>query len=112
MHACTLIYNHDSFSIQSNLFFSAGPEMETDGAGVMVKTKTIWKGREILKVYFMNPEVLVSWHIGVTPQQMLDWANEAWSKDPNSKVPKFEQCDSIRRGDIRVKFAGKPSIFM
>ena len=50
----------------------------------------------------------MSWGIEVTTRQILDWANEAWSKDPNSNVPKFELCETMNKADIRVKFAGKP----
>ncbi len=64
--ACTC---HDNifFSTQSDPLFSAVPKVENehhDGAGVVVKTKTIWNGREILKVHFMNPSVqyLLSGH--------------------------------------------------
>ena len=57
----------------------------------------------------MNPPVLDSWRIGVTTQQILDWANEAWRKDPmNSNIPEFNLCEVLNKADIRVKFAGKP----
>ena len=100
-------------NIQTIHFCSTGPELDElppqvetehhDGAAAVVRCEQLWKGRERLNVYFMNPEVLVSWDIGVTTQQTLDWANKAWSK---SNVPQFIVCDSIRRADIRVKFAG------
>ena len=112
------LYSAICFSIQNICFCSTGPECEPlppqaetehhDGAAAVVQCELIWKEREILKVYFMNPPVLDSWGIGVTTQQILDWANEAWRKDPNSKVPKFELCGTSRRADVRVKFAGKP----
>ena len=112
------LYSAICFSIQNICFCSTGPECEPlppqaetehhDGAAAVVQCELIWKEREILKVYFMNPPVLDSWGIGVTTQQILDWANEAWSKDPDSKVPKFKLYETSRRADVRVKFAGKP----
>ncbi len=74
----------------------------------MVQCEKVWKGRETLKVHFMNPKVLESWGIGVTPEQILDWANEAWWKGEDSNVPKFKPCEVLNKVDIRVKFAGKP----
>ncbi|XP_064383884.1 uncharacterized protein LOC135332900 [Halichondria panicea] len=96
-------------------FCSTGPECEPlplqaetehhDGAAAVVQCEKVWQ-REILKVYFMNPPVLDSWRIGVTTQQILDWANEAWRKDPmNSNIPEFNLCEVLNKADIRVKFA-------
>ncbi len=109
------LYSAICFSIQ---FCSTGPECEPlplqaetehhDGAAAVIKCEKVWQ-REILKVYFMNPPVLDSWRIGVTTQQILDWANEAWRKDPmNSNIPEFNLCEVLNKADIRVKFAGKP----
>ncbi len=85
------------------------PPVEEDPgmSGAAVTKKYLWKEREILKVYFMNPLVLESWDIGMTTQQILDWANGAWRKTPNTKIPEFINCVDARRNDIRVKFAGK-----
>ncbi|XP_064383890.1 uncharacterized protein LOC135332901 [Halichondria panicea] len=100
-------------------FCSTGPECEPlplqaetehhDGAAAVVQCEKVWKGRETLKVHFMNPKVLESWGIGVTPEQILDWANEAWWKGEDSNVPKFKPCEVLNKVDIRVKFAGTKS---
>ncbi len=52
----------------------------------MVLYEKVWKEREILYVQFINPEALENWDIEVTPQQILDWANEAWRKGEDSNV--------------------------
>ncbi len=74
----------------------------------MVLYEKVWKEREILYVQFINPEALENWDIEVTPQQILDWANEAWRKGEDSNVPEFKLYEVLNKVDIRVKFAGKP----
>lgn len=63
----------------------------------------IWKGREVLKVVFLNPEVLSQW--GLTIGTVLDWAN-LWNADHRNKVPVFAQASNLRRADIRVMCSG------
>ncbi|XP_064383861.1 uncharacterized protein LOC135332882 isoform X2 [Halichondria panicea] len=58
----------------------------------------IWAGRELLKVTFLNPDVLNSW--GLTRDNILDWA-KVWDVG-NEKVPTFKQVPKASRADIRV----------
>ncbi len=62
----------------------------------------IWAGRELLKVTFLNPDVLNSW--GLTRDNILDWA-KVWDVG-NEKVPTFKQVPKASRADIRVLLSG------
>ena len=63
----------------------------------------IWAGRELLKVTFLNPEVLHTW--GITTNNILDWA-KVWDVG-NEKVPRFTQVPKPARADIRVLLSGE-----
>ena len=76
-------------------------------AGFALKTN-LWVGRDRLKVYFLNPEVLKSWMCGKEPlnvRNILDWAG-TWKVDKGDSVPDFQRTDRQEGADIRVKFQG------
>ena len=75
-----------------------------DRSAHMYRNK-IWASRQLLKVTFLNPELLVQW--GLTVDNVLDWANE-WNSDSSDEVPKFARKNE--KGDIRVQFSGKYNI--
>ncbi len=76
------------------------PEEETDAdcvgtqgaAAAYVRTQKLWKGREVLKVHFLNPSVLESWKSG-----------HGFSK---KSIPEFIVTESAKKADIRVLFLG------
>ena len=71
-----------------------------------VKSK-VWAGRQVLRVYFMNPEVLEGWKCEgkrMTPEMVMKWAG-AWQQA--SSAPQFTVTSRVQRADIRVKFSGK-----
>ena len=66
----------------------------------------VWKGRQVLKVYFMNPEVLEGWKCEgkkMTTEMIMEWAN-AWEQAPSA--PQFKATSNVKIADIRVKFSG------
>lgn len=64
-----------------------------------VATK-MWKGREVLFVYFLNPELLLG---RLNVNKVMDWAKK-WSE---SDIPKFERTNSSGDADITVEFGSK-----
>ena len=71
----------------------------------VVKEK-LWKGRQVLKVFFMNPEVLEGWKCEgkkMTTEKIMEWAG-AWKEA--SPAPEFTGTQRVDRADIRVKFSG------
>ena len=78
---------------------------QTDGPGVVSACRfptKIWKGREVLLVYFLNPELLQR-HGRLNVNKVLDWAKK-WSV---GDIPKFERTISPESADITVEFGGK-----
>ena len=73
-----------------------------DRSAHMYRNK-IWASRQLLKVTFLNPELLFQW--GLTVDNVLDWANE-WNSDDSDKVPKFVKELQTKRADIRVQCSG------
>ncbi len=95
------------------------PEEETDAdcvgtqgaAAAYVRTQKLWKGREVLKVHFLNPSVLESWKSGhgfskksMSISMVLEWANDAWNQC--DAIPEFIVTESAKKADIRVLFLG------
>lgn len=80
---------------------SAGDETDMTSQSVAGLPTKMWKGREVLLVYFLNPEYLV--HSSVNVNKVLDWAKK-WSV---GDIPKFERADSPEVADITVEFGGK-----
>ena len=94
------------------------PEEEIDAgcsgtpgaAAAYVSTQKLWKGREILKVHFLNPSVLKSWtsgrgrsEVSMSTSMVLEWAN-VWNQC--DAIPEFVEIDTAKRADIRVMFSG------
>ena len=63
----------------------------------------VWAGRQVLRVFFLNPEALRSW--GLTTEIILDWA-AVWQQQEDEKIPIFQKCFAARKVDIRVGFSG------
>ena len=68
----------------------------------------LWSGRDILKVYFMDEDLVNQWRVrneSLSIALILEWAN-LW-KYRCDTVPRFiwERTD-IMKSDIRVKFSG------
>ena len=65
-----------------------------------------WRGRQVLRVYFMNSEVLEGWKCegeDITIEMIMEWAG-AWEQaDP---APQFAVIDKEKKADIRVMFSG------
>ena len=71
----------------------------------VVKEK-LWKNRQVLKVYFVNPEVLEGWKCEgkkMTTDMILKWAG-AWEQAPSA--PQFKVTERVAKADVRVKFSG------
>lgn len=99
-------YNAHKESIENG---DASRPQETAGAYV-AKTK-IWRGRDVLKVYFMNPDYLSQGTYPLTLATVVSWA-KTWSTSLVPNIPKFEQTDSVENADIKVKFGGKNKVML
>ena len=66
----------------------------------------VWAGRQVLRVFFLNPEVLRNW--GLTTEVILDWA-AAWQRHDDERIPIFQKNFAARKADIRVGFSGTVS---
>ncbi len=75
--------------------------------GVEKGITKIWKGRKVLKVYFMNAETLDQWGEEeiLSTSTIMSWAS-AWNSPILPKIPRFEETKNITKADIRVKFSG------
>ena len=75
-------------------------------AACIVKSK-VWEGRQVLRVYFMNPEVLEGWKCEgkkkLTTEMILEWAG-VWEQAPSA--PQLTVTRRMDKADIRVKFSG------
>ena len=74
-------------------------------AALIVKSK-VWEGRQVLRVYFMNPKVLEGWKCEgkkMTTDMIMEWAG-AWEQAPSA--PQFEVTPKVDKADVRVKFSG------
>ena len=72
----------------------------------------IWKGKQVLTVFFMNEELLYEqeWKSSFTEQQLtveliMKWAG-VWNSSDLHSVPKFEMVP-FEQADIRIKFSSK-----
>ena len=84
---------------------SSSPAPVPDGAGAaVVCTGVIWAGRQSLRVFVLNPEVLERWRL--TIDTILEWANGNKDHKAWSDVMLFEETKKIDKADIRVKFSG------
>ena len=75
-------------------------------AACIVKEK-VWKGRQVLRVFFMNPEVLEGWKCGrkkMTTEMIMEWAGVWQQRAPSA--PQFTVTERVDKADIRVKFSG------
>ena len=65
----------------------------------------IWTGRSVLKVYFMNPEILEEWANGTRIDNIMTWAS-SWNSPLYDQIPRFEETKDDLTADIRVRFSG------
>ena len=82
--------------------------------GGFAKTDKIWQKRDVLKVYFLNPEDLDTkeWMCGkdnMNVQNIVDWA-QVWNNATYPHIPSFEKTDSKDKADIRVHFGGESKL--
>ena len=89
---------------------STGPVTVPSGdilrAAACVAKEKLWKGRQVLKVYFMNSDALKGWESGkknMTTETIMEWAG-TWEKAPSA--PQFTVTTRVDSADIRVKFSG------
>ncbi len=79
-------------------------------AGAFLTKNKIWKGHEVLKVYFFNSRLLDDWKcIGETMSvnTILAWANGAWRSPLYDDIPKFVLTEFPQTANIRVKLSGE-----
>lgn len=72
----------------------------------VVKEK-LWKERQVLRVLFMNPDVLKGWKCEgkeMTTEMIMEWVDSVWQNAP--AAPQFNVTESVHRADIRVMFSG------
>ena len=81
--------------------------------GAHVARQKIWKGRQELRVYFMNPEFFEKWSCRgerMNKNTVLAWAQK-WNgnaADPEYEdIPRIKMIEKIERSDIRVLCSGK-----
>ena len=74
-------------------------------AAAYVFRDKVWKGRQVLKVFFLNPEVLRGWRL--TTDTILEWAGVWQEKDVEDKIPVFTVASRKDKADIRVMFSGE-----
>ena len=86
---------------------SSSPAPVPDGAGAaVVCPDVIWKGRQALKVHFLNPEVLTGWPLELTTETIIEWANGTPDRRAWGEVMQFQEIEKSGRADIRVEFSG------
>ena len=75
------------------------------GAGAaVVCTDVIWAGRQSLRVYFLNPDILRSWEL--TTDTIIEWANGTPERRAWEEVMLFSETENRSKADIRVEFSG------
>ncbi|XP_064383859.1 uncharacterized protein LOC135332881 isoform X2 [Halichondria panicea] len=83
-------------------------ETSNGGAAAHVDREKIWKGRETLNVYFMNPDVLDNWKSRGEPMNfntVLAWAR-VWNVSIFSDaIPSLAWREKAEKADVRVKFS-------
>ena len=78
-------------------------------AAAYVKTGKIWKGRQQLKVYFMNPHDVDEWGWRCRGEPMnistiFAWAR-VWNFVEYPEIPSIELSERADQADIRVQFS-------
>ena len=81
------------------------PVSRSNSLSAVVCTGVIWEKREVLKVHFLNPEVVQKW--GLTTATILEWANGTPEQEAWGEIMTFEESKNIKRADIRVEFSGR-----
>ena len=66
----------------------------------------------MLRVYFINPDVLKGWKCGkknMSIEMIMEWAG-VWKPEETPSVPEFEVIPNASRADIRVQFSGNVNL--
>ena len=79
-------------------------------AGALVSTDKLWRGRNLLKVYFLNPHILG--RDGRLSVSTILACAQQWNSRAFSDVPNFERTDSTWNADIRVYFGGECKVVL
>ncbi len=78
-------------------------------SGARIVHDKLWKGRQVLKVFFKNPEFIRMWKCRnepMTTTNILAWA-AIWNHPFHSDtIPTLEMTEHIDDSDIRVQFQG------
>ena len=87
----------------------SGASKPGEVAGAWVQTSKVWSRRDVLFVYFLNPDVLQRWTCGgaaITSDHILRWAG-VWNNTKSPDIPTFEKTGSPKKADIRIFFGSK-----
>ena len=63
----------------------------------------VWAGRQVLRVFFLNPDFVTRW--GLTKDTIMEWA-AVWHQSDDDLIPLFQENTVAKKADIRVKFSG------
>ncbi len=78
-------------------------------ADSFIPKEKIWKGVNVLKVFFFNVEFIDNWKSKGEPMNVntiIAWAN-AWQPWKGAGIPRFERTELVNKADIRVKFTSQ-----
>ena len=82
---------------------------QTSAAAAQVRKEKIWRGRQQLKVYLMNPDDIHDWGWRCRGEPMNFKTVFAWARVWNfvgfPEIPTFEFVEIAKRADIRVQFS-------
>ena len=78
-------------------------------SGAYVQKTKLWRGRDMLFVYFRNPDYLQKGKYPLTVSIILAWAG-SWNNALVPDIPKFGRTDSIEKADIRIQFGGERTL--
>ena len=97
---------------------TSAPEVELTGgvstnqggdAAASVAREKIWNGREVLKVYFMNPDDIDDWGWKCRGEPMNIYTVIAcarvWNFVEYPEIPFFDVTERVKKADIRVQFS-------
>ena len=111
----TSLYNIQIFpTLCSSAPDDMAGQTPTNPVGVLgghIRREKIWRGRQKLSVYFMNPDDIEDWgwktgdgdQINVT---LVDSWARTWNNVQNQNIPRLKKTAHARQADIRVKFTG------
>ena len=87
------------------------PSLQPGAAAPHISKGKVWKGRKLLKVYFMNPDDIDDWGWKCRGEPMNINTIFAWARVWNfvgfKEIPTFEFVEIASQADIRVKFSSE-----